>query len=92
MLIKFREDLHLVHKTEHRTPGNKRGFVQAKMRNLRSGSMNRPQVRLGRLRPEGVPDPDRNGVPLRGRRILPFHESETFEQIELSGETLGDQV
>ena len=39
MVIKFNNELHSVFKMTHRTPGNLRGFVQAKLRNLRSGSM-----------------------------------------------------
>src|SRR5712692_5630375 len=32
-------ELHRVHDMIHKTPGNLRGFVQVKMRNLRNGSM-----------------------------------------------------
>jgi elongation factor P len=39
MVIKFNNELHSVFSVAHRTPGNLRGFVQAKMRNLRSGNM-----------------------------------------------------
>jgi len=39
MVIKFNNELHSVFSMVHRTPGNLRGFVQAKMHNLRSGSM-----------------------------------------------------
>ena len=39
MVIKFNNDLYSVFSVSHRTPGNLRGFVQAKMRSLRSGSM-----------------------------------------------------
>jgi elongation factor P len=39
MVIKFNNELHSIFSVTHRTPGNLRGFVQAKMRNLRSGSM-----------------------------------------------------
>src|SRR6201987_3317389 len=39
MVIVFNKELHSVFSVTHRTPGNLRGFVQAKMRNLRSGSM-----------------------------------------------------
>ena len=39
MVIKFNNELHSVFSVAHRTPGNLRGFVQAKLRNLRSGSM-----------------------------------------------------
>ena len=39
MVVKFNNELHSVFSMVHRTPGNLRGFVQAKMRNLRSGAM-----------------------------------------------------
>ena len=39
MVVKFNNELHTVFSMVNRTPGNLRGFVQAKMRNLRSGSM-----------------------------------------------------
>jgi len=39
MVIKFNNDLYSIFSMVHRTPGNLRGFVQAKMRNIRSGSM-----------------------------------------------------
>ncbi len=39
MVIKFNNELFKIFSVVHRTPGNLRGFVQAKMRNLRSGSM-----------------------------------------------------
>src|SRR2546427_12723680 len=39
MVIKFNNDLYSVFSVNHRTPGNLRGFVQAKMRSLRSGTM-----------------------------------------------------
>lgn len=39
MVIKHNNELFAIHRSEHRTPGNWRGFVQARMRNLRSGAM-----------------------------------------------------
>ncbi len=39
MVVVFNKELHTVFKMEHRTPGNLRGFVQAKMRNFRNGAM-----------------------------------------------------
>ena len=39
MIIKHRDQLHLVFKVEHRTPGNLRAFIQAKLRNIRTGAM-----------------------------------------------------
>ena len=40
MVIKFNNELYTVFSMTHRTPGNLRGFVQARMRNLRTGTMN----------------------------------------------------
>jgi len=37
MIIVFDSDLYVVEDYQHRTPGNKRGFVQAKLRNLKNG-------------------------------------------------------
>ena len=39
MVIKFNNELHSIFTMTHRTPGNLRGFVQVKMRSLRTGSM-----------------------------------------------------
>jgi len=39
MVIKFNNELYSVFSVFHRTPGNLRGFVQARMRSLRSGNM-----------------------------------------------------
>lgn len=39
MVVKFNNDLFSVFSMVHRTPGNLRGFVQAKMRNFKSGTM-----------------------------------------------------
>ena len=39
MIIKHNNDLHSVFQVEHRTPGNLRAFIQAKLRNLRTGAM-----------------------------------------------------
>ena len=39
MIIKHNNDLHLAFSVEHRTPGNLRAFIQAKLRNVRTGAM-----------------------------------------------------
>jgi elongation factor P len=39
MVIRHNGELFSIHKAEHRTPGNLRAFVQARMRNLRSGAL-----------------------------------------------------
>ncbi|HEV3275818.1 MAG TPA: elongation factor P [Terriglobia bacterium] len=39
MVIKHNGELYSIYKAEHRTPGNLRAFVQAKMRQLRTGAI-----------------------------------------------------
>ena len=39
MIIKHNNELHTVFSVEHRTPGNLRAFIQAKLRNIRTGAM-----------------------------------------------------
>jgi elongation factor P len=39
MVIRHNGELFTIHRAEHRTPGNLRAFVQARMRNLRTGSL-----------------------------------------------------
>jgi elongation factor P len=39
MVIRHNGELFSIHRAEHRTPGNLRAFVQARMRNLRTGSL-----------------------------------------------------
>src|SRR5258708_28147863 len=39
MIIKYKDDRLLVFSVEHRTPGNLRAFIQAKLRNVRTGAM-----------------------------------------------------
>ncbi len=91
MIIKFKDDLHLVFSVEHRTPGNLRAFIQAKLRNVRTGSMFVERFRS--------PDPiDRVHVDEVKMEYLYsdgddfYFMDENFEQTLLKRETLGDAV
>lgn len=92
MVIKHNNDLHLVFSVEHRTPGNLRAFIQAKLRNLRTGAMFVERFRS--------PDPiDRVVVDEVSMEYLYvdgddyyFMNMETFEQIHLKHDTIGDSV
>ena len=91
MVIKFRDDLHLVFSVEHRTPGNLRAFIQAKLRNIRTGSMFVERFRS--------PDPiDRVHVDEIKMEFLYndgdeyYFMDDKFEQTMLKRDTLGDAV
>jgi len=45
MLIKVEQDLFRVIELQHVTPGNLRGFVRVKLRNIRNGSMSDQKLR-----------------------------------------------
>ena len=92
MIIKHNDQLHLVFKVEHRTPGNLRAFIQAKLRNLRTGAMFEHRFRS--------PDPiDRINVDEVQMEFLYadggdyyFMNTENYEQLHLNRDILGDSV
>ena len=92
MIIKFNNELHTVFAVEHRTPGNLRAFIQAKLRNLRTGSMFEHRFRS--------PDPiERVIVDEVSMEFLYsdgddyyFMDTTTYEQTNLKRATIGDAV
>jgi elongation factor P len=92
MIIKHNNELHAVVSVEHRTPGNLRAFIQAKLRNLRTGSMFEHRFRS--------PDPiERVIVDEIAMEFLYndgddyyFMNTENYEQTHLKRDTLGDAV
>jgi elongation factor P len=91
MIIKHKDQLHLVFSVEHRTPGNLRAFIQAKLKNIRTGAMFVERFRS--------PDPiDRVIVDEIKMEYLYadgedyYFMDESFEQTMLKHETIGDAV
>lgn len=89
-VIKFNGEPHLVMETQHRTPGNLRAFVQIKMRNLRYGKA--LDQRFASTDAVEVLPTDRRTLEFSyaDRGSYAFIDPETFDQIELSEQTLGD--
>ena len=50
MIILHNGELYSIHKAEHRTPGNLRAFVQARIRNLRTGALSEFRNAISLLR------------------------------------------
>lgn len=92
MIIKFNNELYSIFKTEHRTPGNLRGFVQAKMRRLASGSMTEHRFSSEDRVERAIMDEYEMEYLYDDGESYHFMNTETFEQIHLSGELLGDAV
>jgi len=92
MIIKHNEQLHLVFKVEHRTPGNLRAFIQAKLRNLRSGAMFEHRFRSGDAIERVVVDEVAMDFLYSDGDDYYFMNPEDYEQTVLKGSTLGDAV
>ena len=92
MVIKFNNDLFSVFSVAHRTPGNLRGFVQAKMRNLRSGSMMEHRFSSeDRVEKAALEEHQMEYLYDDGEYYY-FMNIESFEQMHLTKDLLGDAV
>jgi elongation factor P len=92
MIIKHNEQLHLVFKVEHRTPGNLRAFIQAKLRNIRSGAMFEHRFRSGDAIERVVVDEIAMDFLYADGDDYYFMNPVDYEQTVLKGSTLGDAV
>jgi elongation factor P len=92
MVIKHNDQLHLVFKVEHRTPGNLRAFIQAKLRNLKSGAMFEHRFRSADSVDKVVVDEVSMEFLYADSDDYYFMNPVDFEQTVLKGDTLGDAV
>ncbi len=92
MVVKFNNDLFSVFSVNHRTPGNLRGFVQAKMRNLRSGTMMEHRFSSEDRVERAILDEVEMEYLYDDGEFFYFMNSENFEQLHLTKEILGDAV
>ena len=92
MVIKHNGELFSVHKAEHRTPGNLRAFVQARMRNLRSGAMIDHRFRSEDTIERAVIDEVDMQYLYSDADSLYFMNTSTYEQFQLSKEVVGDRA
>ncbi len=91
IIIKFNNDLHQVLQVEHRTPGNLRAFYQVKMRNLKNGKMIENRFRSGEeITVERLEQKVYHFL-YKDNTEYHFMENETYEQIQLSEDIVGDQ-
>jgi len=92
MVIKFNNELYSIFKMDHRTPGNLRGFVQVKMRNLRSGSMTEHRFSSeDRVERASLDEHEMEYLYDDGEYYY-FMDTENFEQMHLTKDILGDSV
>ncbi len=92
MIIKHNNDLHVVFSVEHRTPGNLRAFIQAKLRNIRTGAMFEHRFRS----PDPIERISVDEIPMeylyQDGDTYCFMNTENYEQVHLGKDVLGDAV
>ncbi len=92
MIIKHNNDLHSVFSVEHRTPGNLRAFIQAKLRNLRTGAMFEHRFRSADAIDKVVVDETEMEYLYNDGDTYYFMNTENYEQIPLNRDVLGAAV
>jgi elongation factor P len=92
MVIKHNGELFSIHKAEHRTPGNLRAFVQAKMRNLRTGALADHRFRsTDEVAKAIIDETDMQYLYADGDSYV-FMNTDTYDQIHLHSEVVGDRA
>src|SRR2546428_13536638 len=92
MIIRHNDDLYTVFSVEHRTPANKRGSMQAKMRNLRPGSIIDYRFRAEDFVERAIVDEVEFEYLYGDGESYHFMNTQTFEQISLTSDVLGEAV
>lgn len=83
---------HKVLEFHHHTPGNLRAMVQAKLRNLKSGSSTEHRFRSTETIERAILEEHEMTYLYNDGDTYHFMNTETYEQIGLSAEYLGDMV
>src|SRR5262252_9265818 len=92
MIIKHNNDLHSVFSVEHWTFGNLRTFIQAKLRNLRTGTMFEHRFRS----PDPIEKINVDEIEMKylyndGDNYY-FMDTSNYEQTHLTKDTLSDTI
>ena len=92
MLIKMENDLFRILDLQHVTPGNLRGFVRVKMRNIRNGTLNDNRFRSEDQVERAVLDEREMQYLYQDGDDFYFMDTTNYEQIHISSEALGESV
>ena len=92
MVVQHQGDLYTVFSVDHRTPGNKRGSMQTKMKNLRTGVMMDYRFRAEEFVERAILDEIEFEYLYNDGDAYHFMNTETFEQMHLGHDVLGEAV
>jgi elongation factor P len=92
MLIKIDNDLFRALEVQHVTPGNLRGFVRVKMRNIRTGILADNRFRSEDVVERATLDEREMQYLYQDGDDYYFMDTSSYEQIHITSEALGDSV
>jgi elongation factor P len=92
MLIKIDNDLFRALEVQHVTPGNLRGFVRVKMRNIRTGILADNRFRSEDTVERAVLDEREMQYLYQDGDDYYFMDTSSYEQVHITSEALGDSV
>jgi elongation factor P len=90
MIIVHDGNLYAIHSVDHRTPGNKRGAMATRMRNLRSGSIIDYRFRAEDFVERAVLDEVEFEFLYSEGDSYHFMNTETFDQMHVGSDVLGE--
>ncbi len=90
MVIRFNGELHRIEEYIHRTPGNLRAFVQAKLRSLKSGRVTETRFRSGEEVEEVRVEQKEFQYLFHDGSSYQFMDKESYEQIPVDEKILGE--
>jgi elongation factor P len=92
MVIQHEGQLFTVFSVDHRTPGNKRGSMQTRMKNLRSGTMIDYRFRAEEFVERAILDEVEFEYLYNEGDEYHFMNTQTYEQMQMTREELGETV
>ena len=92
MLIKVGSDLFRVLELQHVTPGNLRGFVRVKFRNIRTGTLSDQKLRSEDFVERATLDEREMQYLYRDGDSFHFMDTSSYEQLHIDAEALGENV
>jgi elongation factor P len=92
MLVKLGQDLYRVLDLQHVTPGNLRGFVRAKFRNVRNGTLSDQKLRSEDFIERATLEEREMQYLYRDGDSFHFMDTSTYEQLHIVSEALGESV
>ena len=91
-IVKIGDDLFRVLELQHVTPGNLRGFVRVKFRNIRNGTLSDQKLRSEDFVERATLDEREMQYLYNDGDHYYFMDTESYEQTHISSEALADSV